>query len=101
MLEDFEEAEKEDPSPRKIIDDQRSIYASRDFHRPKSHAWGYPVLCDFGEVRIGARHPHGWIQPEIYRALEIILQLDWSHRVDIWNTGCLVRVFHRDGMPLF
>ncbi|KAL3434553.1 kinase-like domain-containing protein [Aspergillus tetrazonus] len=90
IFEDFEKAEKEDPSPRKIANDERSIYATRHFRRPRDNAWGYPVLCDFGEARIGSRHPHEWIQPEIYRAPEIILELDWSHSVDIWNAGCLV-----------
>lgn len=90
VLEDFEKAEQEDPSPRKIVNNERSIYATRSFRRPKNHAWGYPVLCDFGEARIGASHSHEWIQPEVYRAPEIILELDWSHSVDIWNAGCLV-----------
>ncbi|KAL2863743.1 kinase-like domain-containing protein [Aspergillus lucknowensis] len=90
VLEDFEKAEKEDPSPRKMINDERSIYATRNFRHPRNNAWGYPVLCDFGEARIGPRHSHEWIQPEVYRAPEIILELDWSHSVDIWNAGCLV-----------
>ncbi|EAU38942.1 predicted protein [Aspergillus terreus NIH2624] len=89
IFEDFEQAEKADPSPRKLINDESSIYATRDFRPPRNHAWGYPVLCDFGEARIGANHPHEWIQPEIYRAAEILLELDWSHSVDVWNAGCL------------
>lgn len=91
VLEDFEKAEKEDPSPRKIVNNERSIYATRNFRRPRNNAWGYPVLCDFGEARIGPWHSHEWIQPEVYRAPEIILELDWSYSVDIWNAGCLVK----------
>ncbi|KAL4758086.1 kinase-like domain-containing protein [Aspergillus foveolatus] len=74
ILEDFEKAEEEDPSPRRLVNDERSIYATRHYR----------------QVRIGSRHPHEWIQPEIYRVPEIILELDWSHSVDIWNAGCLV-----------
>lgn len=90
VLEDFEQAEKGDPSSRKMTNDERSIYATREFRSPRNHVWGYPVLCDFGETRIGANHPREWVKPEIYRATDILLELDWSHRVDIWNTGCLV-----------
>ncbi|GFF14229.1 kinase-like protein [Aspergillus terreus] len=42
VVEDFEQAEKADPSPRKIINDERSIYATRDFRPPRNHAWAIP-----------------------------------------------------------
>ena len=29
------------------------------------------------------------IQPEIYRAPEILLDMDWSYSVDIWNIGAM------------
>ena len=90
MLTDFEQAELENPCPRKVIDNYRTIYASRDFRRPRNHAWGHPILCDFGEARIGSSHQHEEIQPEIYKAPEIIMETGWSHSVDIWNTGCMV-----------
>jgi serine/threonine protein kinase len=92
VLVDFETAERDHPSPRKVIDDKRSIYVSGDIRRPRNHAWGYPVLCDFGEARIGGSYKHEWIQPELYRAPEIIMETGWSHSVDIWNTACVVRV---------
>ena len=91
MLADLEKAECENPSPRKVIDANRTIYTSRDFRPPKSHAWGHPVLCDFGEARIGGEHPHEEIQPEIYKAPEVIMETGWSHIADIWNVGCMVR----------
>ena len=90
ILADFEKAELEHPCPRKVINNKRTIYASRDFRRPKNHAWGYPVLCDLGEARIGRSHSHDEIQPEIYKAPEIIMETGWSHSVDIWNAGCMV-----------
>jgi Leu/Phe-tRNA-protein transferase len=90
VLMDFEMAERDHPSSWKVIDDKRMIYVSRDFRRPRNQAWGYPVLCDFGEARIGGSYSHEWIQPEVYRAPEIIMEMSWSHSVDIWNTSCLV-----------
>ncbi|KAI9677025.1 MAG: hypothetical protein M1817_006864 [Caeruleum heppii] len=90
MLADFEQAEREDPCPRKVVDTNRTIYASRDLRRPRDHAWGHPVLCDFGEARIGSSHQHEEIQPEIYKAPEVIMETGWSHSVDIWNTGCMI-----------
>lgn len=90
MLEDFEEAEINNPAPKKVISPERTIYVSRDFRRPINDAWGRPVLCDFGEASIGNRHPHSAIQPTIYKAPEIVLEGEWSHSVDIWNVGCMV-----------
>ena len=57
IFEDLEKEEKEDPSPRKVIDDKRTIYASRKFRHPDKRAWGMPVLCDLGEARVGTLIP--------------------------------------------
>lgn len=90
VLADYEEAETRNPSLRKVINEERIIYTSRDLRRPRDHAYGLPVLCDFGEARIGAPQVYAEIQPEIYKAPEIIMQFEWGHSVDIWNAGCLV-----------
>ncbi|KAF4189990.1 hypothetical protein CNMCM7927_005800 [Aspergillus lentulus] len=70
MLLDCAKAEAEDPSPRKNIDDSRTIYKSRKFRRPTGgKRYGLPVLCDFGEARIGKRQDparsfnHTFIEP--------------------------------------
>ena|ERR1700712_1894905 len=89
ILEDFEKAEAEDPSQRQRIDDTRTIYASRKFGLPKGDLWGQPILCDFGEARIGKTHT-GLIQPELYRAPEVLFDMSWDASVDIWSVGCLV-----------
>lgn len=92
MLNDFEKAEREDPSPRKIIDENRTIYTSRRFGKPRNDRWGYPVLCDFGEARIGKVQESGPIvQPHIYRAPEVTFEMPWGPPVDIWNVATLVR----------
>jgi serine/threonine protein kinase len=94
LLEDFEKAEIENPSARKIINETRSIYRSRSFGKPKGDRWGYPVLCDFGEARIGKDHQTGpMIQPHIYRAPEVTFDMIWGSPIDIWNLGALVGLF--------
>jgi serine/threonine-protein kinase SRPK3 len=90
ILADFERSEGEHPCSRKVINDKRTIYASRQFRHPQNHNWGYPILCDFGEARIGQKHAYEEILPEVYRAPEILLQTEWSYAVDIWCVGCTV-----------
>lgn len=81
------------------------IYQSRPFRRSGNlRRFGLPVLTDFGEARIGDRH-HGSIQPDLYRAPEVHLELEWTSKVDIWNVGVLVGastfmpVWFRDYLP--
>jgi len=89
ILEDFEKAEQEEPSPAKVIDNTRIIYGSRKLRLPSNSLWGQPVLCDFGEARIGKSHK-GLIQPELYRAPEVLFNMEWGSSVDIWNVASLV-----------
>jgi len=84
----FVENELETPCPRKEVDG-RTIYVSRELRMPKE--WGAPVLCDFGSAIPGGREHLEDIQPNIYRAPEVILEVPWSYEVDIWNVGCMVR----------
>jgi hypothetical protein len=30
------------------------------------------------------------VQPDLYRAPEMILEIPWSYQIDIWNVGCMV-----------
>jgi hypothetical protein len=60
ILTEFEEAEVRDPSPCKVGRDQ-IIYSSRQM-RLRGSA-GHPVLCDFGEARIGDEEFTEDIQP--------------------------------------
>lgn len=89
LLTEFERAEAETPSPTKVIDERRTIYGSRKLGLPKGLLWGHPVLCDFGEARIGLSHK-GPIQPELYRAPEVLFDMEWGCSVDIWNVAVLV-----------
>lgn len=87
ILAEFEEEEKSNPSPRKLVGN-RVIYASRELKRTDS--FGRPVLCDFGQARFGSARYGGDIQPYIYRAPEILLRTTWDEKVDIWNLAVLV-----------
>ena len=86
----YEEAETLNPSQSKIISQQRKLYASRPLRKPQNFGYGLPILCDFGEARIGTDHAHVDIQPKIYKAPEILMETGWTHSVDIWNAACLV-----------
>lgn len=88
IFRDFEEAELQTPSPRKELDG-RTVYLSRQLGMPKE--LGPPVLCDFGSAISGATEHSEDIQPNIYRAPEVILEVPWTYSVDIWNAGCMVR----------
>lgn len=89
ILEDFEKAEQQSPSPKKVVDENRTIYTSRRLRLPNDNLWGQPVLCDLGQARIGHAH-RGLIQPDIYRAPEVLFDMGWGHSADIWNLGVMV-----------
>jgi serine/threonine-protein kinase SRPK3 len=65
------------------------MYSSHKLELPKDSLWGQPALCDFGEARIGARHK-GLIQPELYRAPEVLFDMEWDSKVDIWSLAVMV-----------
>ena len=90
VFEDYEQAENLTQSLRKRVSQDRSTYASRSFRKPHKHAYGPPILCDFGEARIGIDHAHVEIQSEIYKAPEVLMETGWTHSADIWNAACLV-----------
>lgn len=84
-LKHFEEAEVEAPSARKVLED-RTIYTSLGFLPSQ----GLPLLSDFGEARYGDEEHDEDIMPNVYRALEVILRMNWGYKVDIWNVALLV-----------
>ncbi|RMD42214.1 hypothetical protein DV735_g2902, partial [Chaetothyriales sp. CBS 134920] len=88
VFSDFEDGELHNPCPRKELSDGRTIYLSRELRMPK--AMGAPVLCDFGSAVPGGVEHLEDIQPDIYRAPEVILEAPWTYSVDIWNVGCMI-----------
>lgn len=94
VLTRFEENELQKSSARKEIDG-KTIYLSRDLMMPKE--MDVPVLCDFGSAMPGEVEHFEDVQPDIYRAPEVILESGWTYSADIWNVGCMVRL----GAPKF
>ncbi|QSS54231.1 protein kinase [Histoplasma capsulatum var. duboisii H88] len=93
---DFEEEELQQPIPRKEVDmDGRTVYMSRKLRIPADV--GDPVLCDFGSAVLGDQHHAEFIQPNIYRAPEVILGAPWTYSVDIWNVGCMIWDIYEGG----
>jgi serine/threonine-protein kinase SRPK3 len=91
VLTQFENEELAEPSTKKEVDGS-IIYRSREMGITK--AFGAPMLCDFGSavpLDDGLEHRED-IQPDVYRALEVILDIPWTYSVDIWNVGCMVSV---------
>ncbi|CZT00295.1 probable dis1-suppressing protein kinase dsk1 [Rhynchosporium graminicola] len=87
ILDAFEEAELEHPSPRKIVDGV-TIYASRQFDVPK--VFGDSVLSDFGSAVPGDIKRNHNAVPNVYRPPEIMTKAEWSYPVDIWNVGAMI-----------
>lgn len=89
FFEQFQNDELKWPSAVKEVDGGM-IYLCRQMGIPRDVS--APFLCDFGSaVPLDDRVEHDEnIQPLIYRAPEVILQIPWTYSVDIWNVGCLV-----------
>ncbi|CAK45958.1 putative protein kinase [Aspergillus niger CBS 101883] len=86
VFHDFTENELKNPCPRKELDG-RNIYVSREIGMARE--LGAPILCDFGSAVPGDIEHSEDIQPDIYRAPEVILEAPWGYKVDIWNVGCM------------
>ncbi|KAI9926764.1 hypothetical protein MW887_003859 [Aspergillus wentii] len=96
VFSDFEEKELQRPVPRKEVDpDGRTNYMSQDLRVPKSV--GAPVLCDFGSAVVGDQYRTEDVQPNIYRAPQVILQAPWTYSIDIWNVGCMIWDLYEGG----
>lgn len=92
VLTKLEQQELEEPSPKKEVGGGGVVYLSREMGTPKS--FDAPVLCDLGSavpLDDGLEHRED-IQPDIYRAPEVILDIPWTYSVYIWNVGCMVRI---------
>ncbi|KAK4207751.1 CMGC SRPK kinase [Rhypophila decipiens] len=96
LLTNFEQDELKNPSPRKVVDEKRTIYTSCRIPIELSQI-GLPVLCDLGSVVTADVEHTEDIQPDYYRSPEVILEVPWSFPVDIWNVGCMVWTIFEDG----
>ncbi|KAL5114618.1 hypothetical protein ACEQ8H_007523 [Pleosporales sp. CAS-2024a] len=89
VLCNVEKAERENMLPRKVVNKHRTIYSSHKLGLPRDALWGAPVLCDFSEARIG-KHHKGLVQPELYRAPEVLFNMTWGSGVDVWSVAAMV-----------
>ena len=77
------------------IKNGRVIYQSyNEFGSLKSFGI-LPKIADFGLAKriIDSRRNIHPIQPDHYRAPEVVLGIGWSYSADIWNLGVLVGLF--------
>jgi serine/threonine-protein kinase SRPK3 len=88
ILKSFVTAERTEPSPRKFIDEARTIYTSRPLEY--GNIMTFPILSDLGMCMFGQEEYKDIIQAVPYRAPEVILRTKWNCSVDIWNLGVLV-----------
>ena len=80
-----EESEMTEPGPRKVYKDH-TIHATTLLEFTPT----VPVLCDFGEARFGRESYAEHAMPDLCRAPEILLGLDWTEKIDIWALGLMV-----------
>jgi serine/threonine-protein kinase SRPK3 len=83
----FEQEEFAEPSLRKI-DGDRIIYATRQVEIPDNPS--HFILCDFGDAQYGEETDIGEVMPDLYRAPEIVLGVEWNEKIDIWSVGLIV-----------
>ncbi|PWY75347.1 kinase domain protein [Aspergillus sclerotioniger CBS 115572] len=88
VLDKVSQDEMSAPLPQKHLPD-RTIYLSRNHFSLEVKDLGRPVITDFGlSVRGPQSHTH-LIQPDEYRAPEVILGAGWTYSADIWNLAVL------------
>ena len=51
---------------------------------------GVAILTDFGSARMGEGKHREDVMPEVYRAPEAILDMEWDSKIDIWSIGVMV-----------
>lgn len=56
---------------------------------------GLPLICDFGGARFTDQEHDDLIMPGCYRAPEVVMQMKWNHKVDIWSFAMVVSYWPR------
>lgn len=93
VLEDFAILQASNPMPCKMNDGRTVFLSHNDFGAVRSYRI-LPRITDFGlahrqtDPSLLNRHP---IEPDRYRAPEVILGAGWTYSADIWNLGLLVK----------
>ena len=58
------------------------------------------ILADFGSSTLSWSKKHTYIQSRYYRSPEVILEIEYSHEIDLWGTACVLAELEL-GTPLF
>ncbi|KAJ9197368.1 hypothetical protein DTO164E3_5801 [Paecilomyces variotii] len=93
VLADFMDFQLEKPMAFKIDSTGRPVYQSRNDFGPLKSLRSIPQLVDFGlATRLEEDDDWGvWpIEPDHYRAPEVVLGIGWQMPADIWNFGVLL-----------
>ncbi|KAL5333805.1 kinase domain protein [Aspergillus crustosus] len=93
VLADFMDSQLENPMAFKIDPTGRPVYQSHSDFGPLKSLRSIPQLVDFGlATRLEEDDDWGvWpIQPDHYRAPEVVLGNGWQMPADIWNIGVLL-----------
>ncbi|KAH8723985.1 CMGC protein kinase [Phaeosphaeriaceae sp. PMI808] len=91
VITDFVQSQESNPMARKIKDGRVTYRSHNEFGSLKSFGI-LPKIADFGLAKriIDSRRNIHPIQPDHYRAPEVILGIGWSCSADIWNLGVLI-----------
>jgi hypothetical protein len=82
IFKNFVQEELAEPSLRKI-DGDSIIYVTRQVEIPDNPS--HFILCDFGDAQSGEETYIGEVMPDLYRAPEIVLGIEWNEKIDIWS----------------
>ncbi|BCS01596.1 uncharacterized protein AKAW2_51937S [Aspergillus luchuensis] len=87
----FAQSQPSKPMSQKTIGDYTIYLCHNNFGRPKSLDF-LPILSDFGSAQFQLDNvTNTWpIQPDCYRAPEVLLGAGWSYSADIWNLGAMM-----------
>lgn len=94
VINNFVRSQESNPMARKIKDGRVTYRSHNEFGSLKS--FGILLkIADFGLAKriIDSRRNIHPIQPDHYRAPEVVLGIGWSYSADIWNLGVLVGLF--------
>ena len=91
VLHSFAQSQSSKSMSQKTIGDYTIYLCHNNFGRPKSLDF-LPILSDFGSAQFQLDNvTNTWpIQPDCYRAPEVLLGAGWSYSADIWNLGVMV-----------
>ncbi|EEP78461.1 predicted protein [Uncinocarpus reesii 1704] len=92
VLKNFVKAQRSLPMGQKVDGTGRTVYLSHNNFGDLHEAKCLPKITDFGSACRIQPHEHMLhpIQPDVYRAPEVLLGCGWTTKADIWNLGVML-----------